>query len=181
MMSVNDITIAAGSSGGTLMRYFITGASGWIGSAAVAELIGSGHQVVGLARSDAAAAALTAAGAEVRRGTIEDLDVLREAATDSDGVVHLAFMHDAAFSGGFARAADADRRAVEAFGDALAGSDRPLVIASGTLGVAPGRLATEQDGHVLDPALVALGAGPQTRHGTAELVLSFASRGIRSS
>jgi nucleoside-diphosphate-sugar epimerase len=163
------------------MRYFITGASGWIGSAVVAELIGSGHQVIGLARSDAAAAALIAAGAEVRRGSLDDLDTLREAAAESDGVVHLAFMHDAAFSGGFSRAADADRHAVEIFGKALEGSDRPLVIASGTLGVAPGKLATEQDGHVLDPAFAALGAGPQTRHGTAELVLSFASRGIRSS
>ena len=163
------------------MRYFITGATGWIGSAVVAELVGSGNQVIGLARSDAAAAALTTAGAEVRRGTLEDLDVLRDASAESDGVVHLAFMHDAAFSGGFARAADADRAAVQTFGDVLAGSDRPLVIASGTLRVAPDRVVTEQDGHVLDPALVALGAGPQTRHGTAELVLSFASRGIRSS
>src|SRR5579862_2836677 len=150
MMSVNDIAASAGSSGGTLMRYFVTGASGWIGSAAVAELIDSGHQVIGLARSDAAVAALTAAGAEVRRGTLDDLDVLRDAAAESDGVVHLAFMHDAAFSGGFARAADADRHAVETFGDALAGSDRPLVIASGTLGIAPGRLLTEEDGHGLD-------------------------------
>jgi nucleoside-diphosphate-sugar epimerase len=163
------------------MRYFITGASGWIGSAVTAELIGSGHEVIGLARSDAAAAALVAAGAESRRGTIDDLDTLRDAAAHSDGVIHLAFKHDLAFAGGFASAADADRLAVEALGDALAGSDRPLVIASGTLGVAPGRVATERDGHDVDPALVALGAGPQTRHGTAELVLSLASRGIRSS
>ncbi len=163
------------------MRYFITGASGWIGSAVTAELIASGHQVIGLARSDAAAAALIAAGSDVRRGTIDDLDTLRAAAQESDGVIHLAFKHDLAFAGGFASAADADRVAVEALGESLAGSDRPLVIASGTLGVAPGRLATERDGHDVDPAIVALGAGPQTRHGTAELVLSLASRGVRSS
>ncbi len=163
------------------MRYFITGASGWIGSAVTAELIASGHEVTGLARSDAAAAALVAAGTDVRRGTIDDLDTLRDAAMESDGVIHLAFKHDIAFEGGFASAAAADRLAVEAFGEALAGSDRPFVIASGTLGLSPGRLATEDDGHEINSALIAMGGGPQTRHGTAELVLSLASRGIRSS
>ena len=103
------------------MRIFVTGASGWIGSAVVPELIGAGHQVVGLARSDASAAALTAAGAEVQRGTLDDLDVLRKAAGDSDGVIHLAFKHDLAFSGDFQGAADADRRAVETFGEGARG------------------------------------------------------------
>ncbi len=163
------------------MRYFITGASGWIGSAVVSELLNAGHQVVGLARSDASAAALTEAGAQVQHGTLDDVDVLRDAAAASDGVIHLAFKHDIAFSGGFESAADADRRAVEVFGDALAGSDRPLVIASGTLAVSPGRLATEQDGHELGPAGNAMPAGPLTRWGTAELTLSLADRGVRSS
>jgi nucleoside-diphosphate-sugar epimerase len=162
------------------MRVFVTGASGWIGSAVVPELIDAGHRVLGLARSDASAAVLTAAGAEVLRGTLDDLDRLRSAAAASDGVIHLAFKHDIAFSGGFQAAADADRRAVETFGEALAGSGRPFVIASGTLGLAPGRVATERDG--LDPGSAAhLSGGPQIRHGTADLTLSLASRGVRSS
>ena len=163
------------------MRMFVTGASGWIGSAVVPELIGRGHEVVGLARSDASARALTGAGAEVQRGTLDDLDILRKAAGDSDGVIHLAFEHELAFSGDFQGAADADRRAVEAIGEALAGSDRPFAIASGILGLAPGQPATERDGHTLDPSAAAFGTGPQTRHATAELVLSLASSGVRSS
>jgi len=162
------------------MRVFITGASGWIGSAVVPELIAAGHRVTGLARSDASAAALTAAGAEVLRGTIDDLDALGDAAAACDGVIHLAFKHDIAFAGGFEAAADADRRAVETFGEVLADSGRPFVIASGTLGLAPGRVATERDG--LDPGSAAhLSGGPQTRHATALRTLSLASRGVRSS
>jgi nucleoside-diphosphate-sugar epimerase len=164
-----------------LMRVFVTGGSGWIGSAVVPELHGAGHQVLGLARSDASAAALTAAGAEVHRGTLDDLDSLRAGVAVTDGVIHLAFKHELAFSGDFQGAADADRRAVETFGDALTGSDRPLLIASGTLGLAPGRLATEEDGHGSVPEGGTLGLGPRTRWATSELVLSFASHGVRSS
>jgi nucleoside-diphosphate-sugar epimerase len=163
------------------MRVFVTGASGWIGSAVVPELIDAGHQVTGLARSDASAAALAAAGAQVHRGTLDDLDGLRSAAAASDGVIHLAFKHDIAFSGDFQGAADADRRAVETFGEALAGSDRPFLIASGTLGLSPGRMATERDGHGSGSDTAAWGGGPEARRATAELTLSFASRGIRSS
>ncbi len=163
------------------MRIFVTGASGWIGSAVVPQLIGTGHQVIGLARSDASASALAAAGADVHRGTLDDLDGLRDAAAASDGVIHLAFKHDVAFSGGFQAAADADRRAVETIGEALTGSDRPFLIASGTLGLGAGRITTEQDGHGPDTPAAAWGEGPRTRWATAEYVLSLASRGVRSS
>ncbi|MEU6607095.1 SDR family oxidoreductase [Streptomyces shenzhenensis] len=157
------------------MRIFVTGASGWIGSALVPELIGAGHQVVGLARSDASAAALTAAGAETVRGTIDDLDVLASVAAASDGVVHLAFKHDIAFSGDFQGATDADRRAADTLGDALAGTDRPFVLASGLAGLKPGQMATERDMPTLDGSQAAL------RGATAMAVLGLASRGVRSS
>jgi nucleoside-diphosphate-sugar epimerase len=162
------------------MRVFVTGASGWIGSAVVPELIGAGHQVVGLARSDASAVALAAAGVEVQRGTLDDLDTLRSTAAASDGVIHLAFKHDIAFLGGFQAAADADRRAVETFAEVLAGSDRPFVLASGTLGLATGAVGTERDGHGTRQG-EALRGGPHTRWATSELVLSLADRGVRSS
>ncbi|WP_329527365.1 SDR family oxidoreductase [Streptomyces sp. NBC_01462] len=157
------------------MRIFVTGASGWLGSAVVPELTGAGHQVVGLARSEASADVLTAAGVEVVRGTIDDLDVLRDAAAGSDGVIHLAFKHDVAFAGGFQGAAEADRRAVDALGDALAGTDRPFVLASGVVGLAPGRPATERDMPAVD------GSPLSIRMATAQAVLALASRGVRSS
>jgi nucleoside-diphosphate-sugar epimerase len=163
------------------MRIFVTGASGWIGSAVVPELIGAGHQVVGLARLDISAAALTAAGVEVQRGTLDDLDSLRTAAAASDGVIHLAYRHDLSFSGDFRGAAIADRGAIEVFGEVLEGSDRPLVIASGTLGLAPGRVATEHDMPDLDPATTSLHGGHELRAANAAMTLSLASRGIRSS
>jgi nucleoside-diphosphate-sugar epimerase len=161
------------------MRIFVTGASGWIGSAVVPELLGAGHEVVGLARSQASVQRLEAAGAIVQQGDIDDPDGLAKAAADSDGVIHLAFQHEVAFGGNFAAAATADRRAVEAMGAALADSDRPLVLASGMLGLTTGRVATEYDGLVPSAEVRANPAG--RRSATALLALSLAGTGVRSS
>jgi nucleoside-diphosphate-sugar epimerase len=154
------------------MRLFVTGGSGFIGSAVVPELLQSGHEVVGLARSDAAAQSIAASGAEVLRGELADLDVLRAGAAASDGVIHLGFIHDFA---NFAASALTDRLAIEAMGTALEGSNRPLVVASGVLMVAAGRVATERDAVCVDP-----GSLVSPRIASVQSALSFASRGVRT-
>ncbi|HEV2218113.1 MAG TPA: SDR family oxidoreductase [Candidatus Dormibacteraeota bacterium] len=156
------------------MRIFVTGASGWIGSAVVPELMRAGHHVVALARSDASASALANAGVEVERGDLADLETLAKLAASSDGVIHLAFRHESMRSPeGFAAAIDADRKAIDALGRALEGSGRPLVIASGTPAV-PGQVATERD----EPASAGPAAG---RAANATATVALANRGVRSS
>jgi nucleoside-diphosphate-sugar epimerase len=167
------------------MRVFVTGASGWIGRGLVPELIAAGHEVTGLARSDAAAQALRAAGAGVSPGSLDDLGTLRAAAVASDGVVHLAFKHDIAFSGDFAGATAADRAAIETFGEALAGTGKPFVIASGILGVLglpPGVVATERDGlAAADGDRKVPISGANDRMANAHYTTALAGRGVRSS
>lgn len=148
------------------MRVFVTGAAGFIGTATTRELIANGHEVLGLARSDENARALEKLGAKVHRGALEDLDSLREGARQSDGTIHLAFIHD--FSK-FAENGQIDKRAIEAMGDVLVGSDKPFIVTSGTLVVASGRLATEKD-----PAAPSLPRFSETAG------LAFAGRGVRA-
>jgi nucleoside-diphosphate-sugar epimerase len=126
------------------MRVFVTGATGWIGSVVVRELLNAGHQVTGLARSDSSAAKLTAAGAEVFMGSLEDTDGLRVAAAEADGVIHTGYVHDFSPTGDPAAAAALDGRVIAAFGDALAGTGKPLVVASGLPQAPPGGIATEE-------------------------------------
>jgi nucleoside-diphosphate-sugar epimerase len=158
------------------MRIFVTGASGHIGSAVVAELLGAGHEVVGLARSEASAKKIEAAGAAVLRGDLDDLDGLRAAAKAADGVVHVGYKHDLAFGGtpdGFVKAAADDTRVVQAMGEALAGSNKPFVNTSGTAQLALfggiTRTGTEED---------VLPGGPRVDGENA--VIALGQRGVRS-
>jgi len=148
------------------MHIFVTGATGFIGSAIVQELLQAGHKVLGLARSDASAKSLAAVGADVHLGTLEDLDSLQRGAAASDGVIHTAFIHD--FSA-YAAAAETDRRAIEAIGNVLAGSDRPFVTTAGLLGLAPGRVGTEKDKSAYSPRM------------SEETTMSVADKGVHAS
>ena len=159
------------------MRVFVTGASGHIASAVVPELLNNGHQVVGLARSDASAEAVAALGAEVRRGDLDDLDGLRQAASEAEGVIHLAFKHEALLTGDFMAAVNSDMLATRALGETLIGTDKPFVTTGGTLMLAMagitgpgGRVGTEDD---------QAEGGPRTD--AANYTLALARQGVRSS
>jgi nucleoside-diphosphate-sugar epimerase len=155
------------------MQVFVTGASGHIASAVIPELLAAGHEVVGLARSDASAAAVEALGAKVQQGSLDDLDSLRAAAAASDGVIHLAFKHDEVQAGNFGPAIAADLRAKAAMGDTLAGTGKPFLGVSGTLALVLG--GHEGTGTEADTA----GTGPQADGENA--VIALAERGVRSS
>lgn len=149
------------------MRIFVTGATGFIGSAIVQELIDAGYDVLGLARSDKGAISLAQAGAKVHRGSLEDPESLRSGAVASDGVIHTAFIHD---FNNYGPAVEADRRAIETMGTTLQGSGRPLVVTSGLALLAPGRLATEEDA-----------PSPDFPRKSEQTAMEFASRGVRAS
>ena len=149
------------------MRIFVTGATGFIGSAIVQELVDAGYEVLGLARSDKGAESLARAGAKVHRGSLEDLESLRTGAAASDGVIHTAFIHD---FNNYGPAVEADRRAIEAIGRELQKSGRPLIVTSGLALLAPGRVATEEDA-----------PSPDFPRKSEQTAMEFASRGVRTS
>ena len=150
------------------MRVFVTGATGWVGSVVVDELLGTGHQVLGLSRSEEKVAGLAGKGVEVLRGTLNDLDVLAAAAANADAVIHLAFNHD--FSR-YAENSEQDRRAIEAMGKALIGTDKPILVTTGLAMLAPGRVATEED----MPPL----SDPNYIRRTEAAATTLAKRGVR--
>jgi nucleoside-diphosphate-sugar epimerase len=152
------------------MRVFITGASGWIGSHVVDTVLAAGHQVVGMARSDASAASIEAKGATVLRGDLDDLDAIRRGATEADATIHLANKHDWSDP---AESNRAERAAVETIAEALVGTDKPFLLASGVAGLAQGRPSTEEDPSPF--------SGPDApRGGTENLALEYVDRGVRS-